>query len=73
MPVPFAALPGDKPGTILLEDFALATIPHAPFLLDKLWPQDPLKNPPARALVVGGVKYDAEIAAPARERAATRW
>jgi CHAT domain-containing protein len=62
--VPFAAIPGDMPGTILLEDFALATIPHAPFLLDKLWPQDPIKNPPTAALVVGGVKYDAEVAAP---------
>ena len=62
--VPFAALPGDKPGTILLEDFAVATIPHAPFLLDKLWPQDERKHPPTSALVVGGVKYDAEIAPP---------
>lgn len=56
----FAALPGDKPGTILLEDFAVAMIPHAPFLLDKLWPQDPVMNPPNAALVVGGVKYDAD-------------
>ncbi|MBA4064263.1 MAG: hypothetical protein C0501_11225 [Isosphaera sp.] len=58
--VPWTALPGDKPGTVLLEDFALATIPHAPFLLDKLWPQDPVRNPPAAALVVGGVGYDAD-------------
>ena len=63
--VPWGALPGDKPNTILLEDFAVATIPHAPFLLDKLWPQDPIKNPPAGALVVGGVKYDADLAPPA--------
>ncbi len=61
--LPFAALPGDKPGTILLEDFALATVPHAPFLLDKLWPQDSTKNAPTGALVVGGVKYDAEVSA----------
>jgi CHAT domain-containing protein/tetratricopeptide (TPR) repeat protein len=60
--VPFGALPGDAPGTVLLDDFALATIPHAPFLLDKLLPQDPLKNPPAGALVVGAVRYDAEPA-----------
>lgn len=63
--VPWAALPGDKPGTILLEEYAIATIPHAPFLLDKLWPQDPLRNPPAGALVVGGVKYDADLSQPA--------
>jgi CHAT domain-containing protein/tetratricopeptide (TPR) repeat protein len=71
--VPFAALPGDKPGTVVLEDFALATIPHAPFLLDKLRPQDAVKNPPpvgtpSGALVVGGVKYDAEPAPPAANR-----
>jgi CHAT domain-containing protein/tetratricopeptide (TPR) repeat protein len=59
--VPWGALPGDKPGTILLQDFAVATIPHAPFLLDKLWPQDQLKQPPTGVLVVGGVKYDAEL------------
>ncbi len=70
--VPWGALPGDKPGTILLEDFAVATIPHAPFLLDKLWPQDPLKNPPTGALVVGGVKYDAELAPPAPNAVASR-
>ncbi|MFI5455305.1 MAG: tetratricopeptide repeat protein [Isosphaerales bacterium] len=34
--VPWAALPGDKPGTVLLEQYALATVPHAPFLLDRL-------------------------------------
>ena len=72
--VPWAALPGDKPGTVLLEDFALATIPHAPFLLDKLWPQDTPQEPAGRALVVGGVKYDAEAADPAAPRpTATRW
>jgi CHAT domain-containing protein/Tfp pilus assembly protein PilF len=59
--VPWTALPGDKPGTILLEDYAIATIPHAIFLLDKLWQQDPLKNPPTGTLVVGGVKYDADL------------
>ena len=34
--IPWAALPGDRPGTVLLEQYALATIPHAPFLLDRL-------------------------------------
>jgi CHAT domain-containing protein/tetratricopeptide (TPR) repeat protein len=59
--VPFGALPGDKPDTIVLEDFAIATVPHAPFLLDQLWPQDPIRNPPTSSLVVGGVKYDADV------------
>jgi CHAT domain-containing protein len=62
--VPWAALPGDQPGTILLEDFAVATIPHAPFLLDQLGPQDERKNTPAGVLVVGGVKYDADVTLP---------
>jgi len=58
--VPWAALPGDKPGTILLEDHAVAVLPHAVFLLDKLGPQDPLPIRAAGILVVGGVAYDAE-------------
>ncbi|QJX00764.1 CHAT domain-containing tetratricopeptide repeat protein [Frigoriglobus tundricola] len=70
--VPFAALPGDRAGTIVLEDFAIATIPHPPFLLDKLWPHEPVKNPPSGALVVGGVKYDAEIVPPGPNVIATR-
>jgi CHAT domain-containing protein len=61
--LPWAALPGDHPGTILLEDFTLATFPHATFLLDQLWPQDPLHKPPAGLLVVGGVKYDGDVTA----------
>src|SRR5262249_6899238 len=55
--VPWAALPGDRPNTILLEDCAVAVVPHAPFLLDKLWPQGPLPNPPHGVLAVGGVAY----------------
>jgi CHAT domain-containing protein len=70
--LPFGALPGDKPGTILLEDFALATIPHVPFLLDKLWPQDGPAGAPAKTLVVGGVKYDAEAVPPAPGAPAAR-
>jgi CHAT domain-containing protein len=64
--VPWAALPGDKPGTVLLEDYAVAVVPHAAFLLDKLWPQDAPAKPPTEALVVGGVAYDAEPASPAQ-------
>ncbi|MCE9563796.1 MAG: CHAT domain-containing protein [Planctomycetes bacterium] len=59
--VPWTALPGDKPGTILLEDFAIAAIPHSLFLLDMLWPREPQKNASNQLLVVGGVKYDAEV------------
>jgi len=70
--VPWVALPGDKPGTILLEEYAIATIPHAPFLLDKLWPQDTPKDPPTATLAVGGVKYDAELNSPAPNATASR-
>jgi CHAT domain-containing protein/tetratricopeptide (TPR) repeat protein len=58
--VPWAALPGDKDKTILLEDYAVAVIPHTVFLLDKLWPQDPVKNRSTGVLAVGGVSYDAD-------------
>jgi len=34
--IPWAALPGGKPGAFLLEDYALAVVPHGPFLLDQL-------------------------------------
>jgi CHAT domain-containing protein/tetratricopeptide (TPR) repeat protein len=63
--VPWAALPGDKPGTILLEDYALATLPHAGFLLDKLLPGDAAPNRPTEVLAVGGVSYNAASAAAA--------
>lgn len=59
--IPWGALPGDKPGTIVLEEFAVAVIPYAPFLLDQFWPQDALKNPPSQVLVIGGVDYQAEL------------
>src|SRR5262249_40328907 len=58
--VPWAALPGDKPNTILLEASAIAVVPHGPFLLDKFWPQDRLPKRPSGVLAVGGVAYDAE-------------
>jgi CHAT domain-containing protein len=61
--VPWAALPGDKDRTILLEDYAVAVIPHAVFLLDKLWPQEPRPHSPTEVLVVGGVAFDAELPA----------
>ncbi len=58
--LPWPALPGDMPGTILLEDFAVATVPHGPFLLDRLWPADEHSNSPPGLLAVGGVAFDGE-------------
>jgi len=70
--VPWGAMPGDKPGTILLENYTVATIPHATFLLDKLWLQDSLKYKPEGALVVGGVKYDKEFLSPSPDEVSSR-
>jgi serine/threonine protein kinase/CHAT domain-containing protein/tetratricopeptide (TPR) repeat protein len=57
--LPWAALPGMKAGTVLLEELAVAVVPHGPFLLEQL------KYPPqfaaGKELVVGlgGVDYGA--------------
>jgi CHAT domain-containing protein len=56
--VPWAALPGDKPGTVLLEQYALVTVPHAPFLLERLAAPAPPTNDRGILLAVGGVAYD---------------
>jgi CHAT domain-containing protein/tetratricopeptide (TPR) repeat protein len=57
--IPWVALPGDRPGTVLLEQYALATIPYAPFLLDRLTaPKPPGHDGTAGLLLaVGGVAY----------------
>jgi CHAT domain-containing protein len=60
--VPWAALPGDKLGTVLLEDVAVATLPHAPFLLDKLRAGGAPRAAAAGLLAVGGVDYEADAA-----------
>jgi CHAT domain-containing protein/tetratricopeptide (TPR) repeat protein len=62
--LPWAALPGGGPDRVLLDDYALAVVPRAPFLLEHLVP------PPARAaqrppapeglLLVGGIRYDVQ-------------
>src|SRR5262249_3878208 len=55
---PWGALRGDRPGTVLLEQYALATGPHAPFVLHRL--TAPARSPGEGDLVlaVGGVDYD---------------
>jgi tetratricopeptide (TPR) repeat protein len=55
--LPWAALPGRAPGTVLLEDHALALVPHGPFLLQRL--RDQARSGGKGALLaVGGVRYD---------------
>ncbi len=56
--VPWPALPGDNPGTVLLEQYALATVPHAPFLLDRLTAPARTTDDRGILLAVGGVAYD---------------
>jgi CHAT domain-containing protein len=63
--LPWAALPGRAKGTILLEDHALALVPHGPFLLQRL--RDKGKPDGKGALLaVGGARYD-KPAEPARK------
>jgi tetratricopeptide (TPR) repeat protein len=58
--LPWAALPGSRPGRVLLEELAVAVVPHGPFLVQQL-----LRTGEPRAeaagtgmLIVGGVQYD---------------
>jgi CHAT domain-containing protein len=57
--LPWAALPGRTKGTVLLEDHALALVPHGPFLLQRLTQRDQRRAAGAGVLLaVGGVRYD---------------
>jgi tetratricopeptide (TPR) repeat protein len=49
--LPWAALPGPKAGTVLLEELAMAVVPHGPFLLEQL--KYPPRHPAGKELVVG--------------------
>jgi CHAT domain-containing protein/Tfp pilus assembly protein PilF len=64
----WAALPGSRPGTVLLEDHALAVVPHGPFLLEGL--TDAARSgrrlpEQGQLLAVGQVDYDRRPDAPA--------
>ncbi|MCI0458045.1 MAG: CHAT domain-containing protein, partial [Gemmataceae bacterium] len=56
--LPWAALPGKAKGSVLLEDHALAVVPHGPFLLDQLTAPARKQGGAEGLLVVGGVRYD---------------
>jgi tetratricopeptide (TPR) repeat protein len=58
--LPWAALPGGKPGSFLLEEYALALVPHGPFLLDQLTAPPRPQEGKGTLLAVGGVAYDQE-------------
>jgi CHAT domain-containing protein len=55
--LPWAALPGRQPGTVLLEEYALAVVPHAAFLLEALAQPAATNRAGAKLLAVGGVGY----------------
>ncbi|HEV3257850.1 MAG TPA: tetratricopeptide repeat protein, partial [Gemmataceae bacterium] len=55
--LPWAALPGDKDGSVLLEEYTLAVVPHGPFLLERLlFPAKPACGP-GLLLAAGGIRY----------------
>jgi CHAT domain-containing protein/Flp pilus assembly protein TadD len=55
--VPFAALPGKKLDTVLLEEYAFATVPHGPFLLARLTEKGKALPAGGTFVAVGGVDY----------------
>jgi CHAT domain-containing protein/Flp pilus assembly protein TadD len=55
--LPWAALPGGKAGTVLLEEHALCLVPHGPFLLQRLEEKPLEATTTARLLAVGGIDY----------------
>jgi CHAT domain-containing protein len=55
--LPFAALPGKQPGSVLLEDYRPASVPHGPFLLDQLRQPPTFPRGPGTLLTLGGVQY----------------
>jgi CHAT domain-containing protein len=62
--LPWAALPGRAKGSVLLQDHALALVPHGTFLLQRLREGDrPRPASPGVLLALGGVRYDLSPAA----------
>jgi CHAT domain-containing protein len=58
--VPWAALPGKEPGSVLLEQFAIAVVPSGQFLLEKLLDPKTTIGRQGTVLAVGDVAYDAK-------------
>ena len=56
--LPWAALPGKKPESVLLEEYNLAIVPHGPYLLGQLLGTKDKEEKKTDLLVLGGVKYD---------------
>jgi tetratricopeptide (TPR) repeat protein len=56
--LPWAALPGTRPGTVLLEELQIAIVAHGPYLVQQLRKAGGAETADAAMLMVGGVKYD---------------
>jgi tetratricopeptide (TPR) repeat protein len=56
--LPWAALPGDRPGTILLEQYTLATLPHGEMLLEQLLHKATPLDGKTTIVALGGARYD---------------
>jgi tetratricopeptide (TPR) repeat protein len=56
--LPWAALPGRRPGTVLLEDYALGIVEHGPQMLAALRRPAVPADRTGPLLLVGGVRYD---------------
>jgi CHAT domain-containing protein len=56
--LPWASLPGTKPGTVLLEELQIAVVPHGRFLVQQRRKAREAESVNATMLMVGGVKYD---------------
>jgi CHAT domain-containing protein len=58
--VPWGALPGEKPDTLLLDQCAVCLVPHGPFLLERLQEKAAPSRSGDTAVVYGGVDYAGE-------------
>ncbi len=56
--LPWAALPGQDRGRVLLEEHALLIVPHGPFLLDRLTAAAEEAGSRPTLLTLGAVRYD---------------
>jgi CHAT domain-containing protein/tRNA A-37 threonylcarbamoyl transferase component Bud32/Tfp pilus assembly protein PilF len=56
--LPWAALPGRDKGKVLLEEHALALVPHGPWLLERLQAKPAKEDRPGTLLAVVAVAYD---------------
>jgi CHAT domain-containing protein len=62
--LPWAALRDGKTGRVLIEDHAVAVVPHGVLLLNRLTEERPGKESRPTLLAVGGVAYDRRPGAP---------